>query len=319
MAEILRQHIPETLAGKRMDQALAQMFPQYSRSRLKDWILAGLVTVDGQARRPRDTVAGGESVEIRPELEPDSRVAAEPVAFRVVHEDEALIVVDKQAGLVVHPGAGNREGTLQNGLLHRYPELSAVPRAGIVHRLDKDTSGLMLVARTVEAHTVLVRALAGRQIRREYRAVCRGVLTAGGTIDAPIDRHPTQRTRMAVRDRGRPAVTHYRVVERFAAHTDVRARLETGRTHQIRVHFAWIRHPLVGDPVYGGRLQLPPGADEGLSETLRSFRRQALHAESLALTHPLGGDALEFRAPLPEDFEALLRALRAHRERMAQA
>ena len=315
-AETLRQQVPGTLAGKRMDQALAQMFPQYSRSRLKEWLLAGRITVDGRGCRPRDPVAGGETVELHAVVEPDTRVEAEPVAFRVVHEDSALIVVDKPAGLVVHPGAGNREGTLQNGLLHRHPELAAVPRAGIVHRLDKDTSGLMLVARSVEAHTALVRALANRRIRREYRAVCRGVLTAGGTIDAPIDRHPVQRTRMAVREGGRPAVTHYRVVERFVAHTDVRVRLESGRTHQIRVHFAHIRHPLLGDPLYGGRLQLPPGADEALTATLRGFRRQALHAESLALAHPLSGEALEFSAPLPADHDALIEALRAHRQRM---
>ncbi len=319
MTEILRQRIPESLAGKRMDQALARMFPQFSRSRLKDWLLAGLVTVDGKACRPRDSVAGGEAVEVRPEIEPDTRVEAAPVDFPVVYEDPALIVVEKPAGLVVHPGAGNREGTLQSGLLHRYPELDGVPRAGIVHRLDKDTSGLMLVARTLAAHTALVRALGERRIRREYRAVCRGVLTAGGTIEAPIDRHPTQRTRMAVREGGRPAVTHYRVVERFAAHTDVRVRLETGRTHQIRVHFAHIRHPLVGDPVYGGRLQLPPGADEALVETLRGFRRQALHAERLALAHPGTGEPLEFHAELPADLVALIDALRAHRQRAGGA
>ncbi len=315
-AQTLRQQIPESLAGKRMDQALAQMFPQYSRSRLKEWLLAGLITVDGRGCRPRDAAAGGETVELNAVVEPETRVEAEPIVFRVVHEDAGLIVVEKPAGLVVHPGAGNREGTLQNGLLHRYPELATVPRAGIVHRLDKDTSGLMLVARTVEAHTALVRALGRRNIRREYRAVCRGVLTAGGTIDAPIDRHPVQRTRMAVREGGRPAVSHYRVVERFVAHTDVRVRLETGRTHQIRVHFAHIRHPLLGDPVYGGRLQLPPGTDEALAATLRNFRRQALHAESLALEHPLTGEALAFSSPLPDDHAALIAALRAHRQRV---
>lgn len=317
MTETLRHTVPESLAGKRVDQALAVMFPQFSRSRLKEWILAGRVTVDGKSCRPRDAVVGGEDVEVRAVIEPDISVVAEPIRFRVVHEDGHLIVVDKPAGLVVHPGAGNREGTLQNGLLHRFPELANVPRAGIVHRLDKDTSGLMLVARTVEAHTALVRALAAREIRREYRAICRGVLTAGGTIDAPIDRHPTQRTRMAVREGGRRAVTHYRVVERFVAHTDVRARLESGRTHQIRVHFAHIRHPLVGDPVYGGRLQLPPGADEALAATLRAFRRQALHAERLSLSHPATGEAISFESKVPEDYAALLAALRAHRERAA--
>ncbi len=317
MAETLRQTVPESLAGKRIDQALAAMFPQFSRSRLKEWILAGLVTVDGRGCRPRDAVLGGEDIQLRAMVEEDTRVEAQAVAFAVIHEDADLLVVDKPAGLVVHPGAGNPEGTLQNGLLHRYPELASIPRAGIVHRLDKDTSGLMLVARSIEAHTALVRALAAREIRREYRAVCRGVLTAGGTIEAPIDRHPVQRTRMAVREGGRPAVTHYRVVERFVAHTDVRARLESGRTHQIRVHFAHIRHPLLGDPVYGGRLQLPPGADEALARVLRGFRRQALHAERLRLLHPASGAPLEFHSALPSDYAGLIAALRAHRESVA--
>ena len=232
------------------------------------------------------------------------------MALDVVFEDDDLLVVNKPAGLVVHPGAGNASGTLMNGLLAHAPQLETLPRAGIVHRLDKDTSGLMLVAKSLPAHTALVRELAERAISRQYLAICNGVLTGGGTIDAPIERHPVDRTRMAVRDGGRSAVTHYTVVERFRAHTLVRVVLETGRTHQIRVHFAYRRHPLVGDPVYGGRLALPAGASEALREVLRTFRRQALHAARLELKHPVSGEALVFDVPPPLDFLALLRNLR---------
>jgi 23S rRNA pseudouridine1911/1915/1917 synthase len=220
-----------------------------------------------------------------------------------------LIVINKPAGLVVHPGAGNPGGTLLNGLLHHAPELATLPRAGILHRLDKDTSGLLLIARSVAAHTRLVRALEQREIRREYRAVCNDRLTAGATVDAPIGRHRTQRTRMAVTDSGKPAVTHYRVLTRFAAHTFIAVRLETGRTHQIRVHLAYQQHPLVGDPVYGGRLRIPQGASPALADALRGFRRQALHASDLAFLHPVVNTQMSFHAPLPEDLLGLLRAL----------
>ena len=218
-------------------------------------------------------------------------------------------MIDKPAGLVVHPGAGNPSGTLLNGLLHRFPELAALPRAGIVHRLDKDTSGLLIVARSLPAHTALVRQLAAREISRRYEAVCVGVLTGGGTIDAPIRRHPVDRLRMTVADDGKPAVSHYRVIQRYAAHTHVRVMLETGRTHQIRVHFAWRRHPLVGDPVYGGRLALPAGAGTEMVETLRAFRRQALCATGLELAHPVTGEPLSFSAPPADDFQELLDVL----------
>ena len=304
--------VPATLAGMRFDQAAASLFPEFSRSRIKSWILAGAATLDGATRKPRDRVDGGERLVVAATIEDDARVAPQPVALDVVHADEALIVINKPPGLVVHPGAGNPDSTLQNGLLHAYAELAAVPRAGIVHRLDKDTSGLLIIARRVTTQTALVRALAKREIRREYRAVCGGVLTAGGTIDAPIRRHPTQRTRMAIHPEGRDAVSHYRVLERFAAHTEVRVRLETGRTHQIRVHFAHKRHALVGDPVYGGRLALPKGAGETLTATLRGFRRQALHAERLTLTHPDTGLELALEAPPPADYLALTDALRTH-------
>ncbi len=302
--------VPEALAGLRLDRALAQMFPQYSRSRLKEWLLAGAITVDGGTPRPRDPVAGGEVVELVPQAEPEVAAAPEPMALDVVFEDGDLLVVNKPAGLVVHPGAGNPAGTLMNGLLHHAPGLGEVPRAGIIHRIDKDTSGLLLVAKTLPAHTALVRQLAARDISRSYLAVCHGVLTGGGTIDTPLARHPVDRKRMSVQPGGKPAVTHYTVLERFRAFTYIKVELETGRTHQIRVHFAYRRHALVGDPVYGGRLAVPAGASEALVEALRRFRRQALHATRLAFAHPTTGDALEFEAEPPEDFRQLLATLR---------
>ncbi len=304
-------------AGLRLDQALARLFPSYSRSRLKDWVLRGKVTVDGAALRPRDRLSGGETIRVLAEVEADEVVAAQPIPLSVVYEDEAIIVIDKPAGLVVHPGAGNPAGTLQNALLHHRPELAEVPRAGIVHRLDKDTSGVMVVAATITDHTDLVRQLEERSVRREYRAVCSGVMTAGGTIDAPLGRHPVDRLRMAVRPNGKPAVTHYRVVRRFRAHTDVRASLETGRTHQIRVHMAHVGFPLVGDRLYGGRLKLPPGATDELIRVLKAFRRQALHARRLELGHPRSGERLSFEAPLPEDHRLLLDALARDAEAQA--
>lgn len=312
MSEDLRYAtVPDELAGSRLDQALARMFPDYSRSRLKQWILDGAVWVDGEILRPRDTVTGGESVTVQPTDEPVISARPEPVEFDVAYEDDDLIVVNKPAGLVVHPGAGNPHGTLMNGLLHHRPGLAALPRAGIIHRLDKETSGLMLVARTLAAHTRLVRQLADREISREYEAVCVGVLTAGGTVDRPLARHPVDRKRMAVRDDGKPAVTHYRVIERFRAHTHVRVTLETGRTHQIRVHFAWLRHPLVGDPVYGGRLAIPAGASPGLETALRRFRRQALCATRLEFAHPTTGAPVAVEVPPADDFRALIAELAA--------
>ena len=308
--QILEKEVPEHLTGQRLDTALAQMFPEYSRSRLKSWILSGHVTVDARSLRPRDPVAGGERIMLSPQAEQSVTSQPEAIALEIIHEDDALIVVNKPVGLVVHPGAGNTHGTLMNGLLHHRPALAELPRAGIVHRLDKDTSGLLLVAGTLESHTALTRALADREIAREYLAVCNGVLSGGGTIDAPIGRHPADRRKMTIRDDGKPAVTHYRVLERFRAHTYIRVSLETGRTHQIRVHFASRRNPLLGDPVYGGRLQLPGGASEALVESLRGFRRQALHAARLALSHPGTSEDLTFECPPPDDFEALLSTLR---------
>jgi 23S rRNA pseudouridine1911/1915/1917 synthase len=309
----LRLKIPESHAGQRLDQALAALLPDYSRSRLKAWIESGDVRVDGATRRPRDRVGGGESVAIDAEIEAEVDAVPQDIPLTIVHRDRDLFVIDKPAGLVVHPGAGNPDATLQNALLALDPKLERLPRAGIVHRLDKDTSGLLVVARTVAAHTALVRMLENRKVHREYEAVCRGVMTAGGTIDAPIDRHPTDRVRMAVRQGGRESVTHYRVIARFRAHTHVRVQLETGRTHQIRVHLAHAGFPLVGDRVYGGRLTMPKGASEALRQAVREFPRQALHAARLELAHPVSGKPLEFRAELPPDMRALLAVLKQDR------
>ena len=306
----LEARIPAANRGQRLDQALAALFPDFSRTRLKTWIEAGRVLLDGRAPRPKDLVSGGELVQLHPVDAPQVEMAPEPIALNIVHEDATVIVIDKPAGLVVHPGAGNPRSTLQNALLHHDPSLARLPRAGIVHRLDKQTSGLLVVARTAEAHARLTRALADHAVARVYEAVAIGVMTAGGTVNAPIDRHPVDRLRMAVRGDGREAVTHYRVIERFRAHTHVRVELETGRTHQIRVHLAHAGFPLVGDALYGKRLVIPRGATPRLDAALRGFRRQALHAARLAFEHPDGRGRVEFAAPLPPDFVELLAALR---------
>jgi 23S rRNA pseudouridine1911/1915/1917 synthase len=312
--EEFRSHaftLPAEATGLRFDQALARALPQYSRARLRGWIESGAVHIEGRPLRPKDRVLGGEQVRIEAHLPAEIEVAAEAMPLEVVFRDRSLFVISKPAGLIVHPGAGNARHTLQNALLALDPKLSLVPRAGLVHRLDKDTSGLLLVARTLEAHSALVAQMAAREIVREYVAICAGVMTAGGTIDQPIGRHRTQRTRMAVRADGRPAVTHYRVVRRFRAHTLVRVTLETGRTHQIRVHLAHVGFPVVGDPVYGGRRRIPAGCTPALTAELRSFPRQALHAARLALTHPTTGRELTWETALPEDMQRLLAALEA--------
>jgi len=302
--------IPEELAGLRLDQALARMFPEYSRSRLKDWFLAGAITVEGGPKKPRDAVSGGETVTLRPQAEVSVAAEPEAIALEIVYEDDDLLVVNKPAGLVVHPGAGNPAGTLMNGLLHHVSALEEIPRAGIIHRLDKDTSGLLLVAKSLISHTALVRLLADREIERHYLAVCNGVLTGGGTVSEPIGRHPVDRKRMSVQQNGKPAVTYFTVKERFAAFTYVNVKLETGRTHQIRVHFAHRRHALVGDQVYGGRLALPKGASDELIQVLRHFKRQALHATRLAFEHPISGEAIDLEVAPPKDFQALLETMR---------
>jgi 23S rRNA pseudouridine1911/1915/1917 synthase len=310
--ETLNAVIPDDLAGARLDQALAQVFPQYSRSRLTQWIREGKVMVDGQAMKPKEAVAGGERVRVVAESMPaEETVAAEPIPLDVVYEDEALLVIDKPAGLVTHPAAGNWAGTLQNALLHHAPELAGVPRAGIVHRLDKETSGLLVVARTLTAHKSLVEQLQARSVSRQYLALVHGPVVAGGTVEGNIGRHPVDRRRMAVVDGGKPAVTHYRVEARFAHHTLLRVSLETGRTHQIRVHMAHIQHPIVGDPVYGGRPRVPAGASETLQAALRGLRRQALHATRLELEHPVTGEPIAWEAPMPDDMQALVDLLAA--------
>jgi 23S rRNA pseudouridine1911/1915/1917 synthase len=306
----LNARIPEELSDLRLDQALARLFPDFSRARLSQWIKAGEILLDGQIRRPRDRVLGGESVAVDATIEDANPASvAQPIELDIVYEDEDLLVLNKPRNLVVHPGAGNQDGTMLNALLHHCADLATLPRAGIVHRLDKNTTGLMVVAKTLAAHHHLVDAMQARQIRREYEAVVHGVMTAGGTIDEPIGRHPVDRKRMAVVANGKPAITHYRVLQRYRMHTWIRVRLETGRTHQIRVHMAHRRYPIVGDPVYGGRMRLPPNASAELQQCLQNFSRQALHAIQLAVPHPRSGEIMEWTAALPEDMQQLLEAL----------
>ena len=307
--EALQAEVSAEQEGKRFDQVLAEMFPDYSRGRLQGWIREGRARLDGAQVLPRLRVKAGQHAHVTPFHEPVIVSRSEALPLTIVFEDPDVLVINKPAGLVVHPGAGNPDGTLLNGLLHHAPELSSLPRAGILHRLDKDTSGLLLVARSQRAHTHLTRDLEQREIRREYRAVCNDRLTAGGCVNAPVGRHRTQRTKMAVTSAGRQAVSHYRVLQRFAAHTFIAVRLETGRTHQIRVHMLHEGHPLVGDPVYGGRLKIPKGASPSLADALRGLKRQALHASDLGFKHPATGEDLLFHAPLPADILELLVAL----------
>jgi len=301
--------VPDSAAGRRFDAVLAELFPDFSRSRLASWIKSGDARLDGREVRPRDPVRGGETVTLNAELEVQTHSEPEDIALDVLYEDEHVIVINKPPGLVVHPGAGNPAGTLVNALLHRDPSLNTLPRAGIVHRLDKDTSGVMVVARTLQAHTALIEQLSSREVHRQYLAVVVGSLVSGGTANAPIDRHPRDRIRMAVRDDGRDAVTHFRLRERFRAHTLLECRLETGRTHQIRVHMQHLKHPIVGDPLYGGPLKLPKGATEELIAGLRGFKRQALHAETLEFIHPVTGEPVRCSAPVPDDLQRLIRVL----------
>jgi 23S rRNA pseudouridine1911/1915/1917 synthase len=306
--------IPPHYAGMRLDQALALLWPAYSRSRVKDWIKAGYIQMDGHAARPRDAVLGGERIQAQ--LPQVQSVDAEPqrLSLTICYQDAHLIVIDKPAGLVVHPAAGNPDGTLLNGLLHYAPELAGLPRAGLIHRLDKDTSGLLVVARTLHAHRSLVAQLKERTVEREYQAVVTGVMTGGGSVNAPLGRHPVDRKRMAVVTAGKPALTHYRVKERFAYHTHIQVRLETGRTHQIRVHMAHIRYPIVGDPVYGGRSRHLNHLLHRCREALSQFPRQALHAVRLSVQHPETGEPMEWHSPVPADMSELLTLLRTNHE-----
>ncbi|WP_090729770.1 23S rRNA pseudouridine(1911/1915/1917) synthase RluD [Azotobacter beijerinckii] len=306
----LRAEVPFELGGQRLDQVAAQLFSEHSRSRLAAWIKDGRLTVDGAVLRPRDTVHGGALLELDAEQQAQGEWVAQDIELDIVYEDEQILVLDKPAGLVVHPAAGHADGTLLNALLHHVPGLVNVPRAGIVHRLDKDTTGLMVVAKTLQAQTRLVEQLQARSVSRIYEAIVIGVITSGGKIDAPIGRHGQQRQRMAVVEGGKPAVSHYRVLERFRAHTHTRIKLETGRTHQIRVHMAHVGYPLVGDPLYGGRFRIPPAASQTLVQSLKEFPRQALHARFLELDHPFSGERLKWEAPLPDDLVWLLTLLR---------
>ena len=301
--------IPEELSGFRLDLALAKTFSEFSRSRIKSWILDGSILIEGEKLRPRDIVNGGENVSIQVIYSENIKNEPEPITLDIEYEDEEIAVINKPVGLVVHPGAGNFTGTLMNGLLHKWPVLSELPRAGIVHRLDKDTSGLMVIAKTLIAHNSLVRQLESRTVTRQYDAICNGVLTGGGTINEPINRHPVHRKKMTVREDGKEAITHYRVEKRFKAHTHVKVNLETGRTHQIRVHFAFRRRTLIGDPLYG-RLMIPSGCSSVLKEALSSFKRQALCASRLELIHPSSGKIITLEVEPAADFKNLLHAMK---------
>lgn len=304
--------VPPELSDRRLDQAAAELMPEHSRSRLQTWIKSGALTVNGKPCKPRDKVMLDDRLELNAEPETQVTWQAEDITLDIVYQDEHLIVINKPAGLVVHPAAGHADGTLVNALLNYAPEVENLPRAGIVHRLDKDTSGIMVAARSLVAHTSLVDQLQTRTMGREYEAVVVGTLTGGATVDAPIGRHPRERKKMAVIPGGKSAVTHYRLIERFAAHTHISCKLETGRTHQIRVHMAHVKHPLVGDPLYGGRLRLPKGTTEQLRKVLSVFGRQALHARKLTLEHPVTGETMSWEVPLPDDMVQLLEALRLH-------
>jgi 23S rRNA pseudouridine1911/1915/1917 synthase len=302
--------IPPEHAGKRLDQAVALLFPDYSRSRLQQWIRDGMLTVNGKLGKAKDSVQGHEIIHIQAQPTVQQNWQAQALPLTIVFEDEHLLVINKPAGLVVHPAAGNLDNTLVNAVLHHAPELAVLPRAGIVHRLDKDTTGLLVIAKTLPAHTYLTTALQQRDIAREYECVVNGTLISGGTIDEPIGRHAHDRLKQAVISSGKHAITHYRILTRFRRHTHLHVKLETGRTHQIRVHMSHIHHPIVGDITYGGRVLLPPQASTIVIETLRQFKRQALHAKRLALQHPITHQLMTWEAPLPADLQTLIDVLK---------
>jgi 23S rRNA pseudouridine1911/1915/1917 synthase len=307
----LTNTVNDSQLGMRLDQVIAELYPDYSRSRVKEWILKNMVSVNGEiVNKPRLKMMGGEELFIKAEIEDEVRWVAQDIPLDIVYEDEHILVINKPRDFVVHPGAGTPDRTVLNALLFHCPELAEVPRAGIVHRLDKDTTGLMVVAKTIQAQTRLVRALQKRKITREYEAIAMGKMTGGGTVEKPIGRHATKRICMAVHELGKPAITHYRVAEHFREHTRLVLRLETGRTHQIRVHMSYMSHPLVGDAIYGGRPRPPRHASDELILALRSFDRQALHARMLRLSHPITGELMEWRAPLPNDILAMIDILR---------
>lgn len=302
--------IPDEMGGGRLDQVLAKLLPDYSRTQIQEWIKAAKMTVNNKPCKARDILIGGENITIDAERKIQPAFQAQPIDLNIVYEDDALLVINKPVGMVVHPAAGNQNNTLLNALLHHVPALKELPRAGIIHRLDKDTSGLLVIAKTWASLTDLTAQMKARTIHRVYQAIVFGLLTSGGKVDEPIGRHPIQRKRMTVIETGKPSVTHFRVIERYRNHTRIRVQLETGRTHQIRVHMAHIRYPLLGDPVYGGRLQLPRGASPALVEILRRFKRQALHASELGLIHPVTQQEMRWQAPLPDDLQELIRILK---------
>lgn len=310
----LEARVPSEYTGKRFDQVVALLFAEFSRSRLTLWIKEGAILVDGKELKPREKLYGGEKIVVNAMVEDMEVHEAEDIPLDIVYEDDDIMVVNKPAGLVVHPAVGNRTGTLLNGLLHYYPAIAQVPRAGIVHRLDMDTTGLMVIAKTLQAQTDLVGQLQDRSMGREYEAITYGVMTGGGCVDEPMGRHATNRLKMAVVSIGKEAVTHYRLLEKFRAHSHIRLKLETGRTHQIRVHMSHINYPLVGDQTYGGRARLPKGIDQDTVDVLRAFKRQALHAKKLELWHPGTGEQMSWEIPLPDDFVALLKALQEDAE-----
>ncbi len=316
--EIIEGNFPDEWAGERIDQALAKLFPDYSRSRLQSWLKEGQILVNDKVKRPKDKVLGGERVQLQVVLTSENSWEAENIPLNIVYEDEQLLIINKSAGMVVHPAAGNFSGTMLNALLHHAPELETIPRAGIVHRLDKETSGLLVVARTLTSQKLLVEQLQARTFLREYDAIITGAVTAGSTINQPIGRHPVNRKRMAVNPKGKPAITHYRVSERFRLHTKLTVKLETGRTHQIRVHMAYINHPLLGDPVYGGRFKIPAASDDNFVQMLKSFKRQALHARHLGLIHPATNEFIEWEVEVPQDMIDLQDALRLDFEKYNQ-
>jgi len=308
--EVFEGVVPDEWAGERVDQALAKLFPDYSRSRLQTWLKGGQILVNGEIKRAKDKVLGGEQVRLQVVLVSENSWEPENIPLNIVYEDEQLLVINKPAGMVVHPAAGNFNGTMLNALLHYAPELEVVPRAGIVHRLDKETSGILVVARTLTSQKLLVEQLQARTFLREYDAIITGSVTAGNTINQPIGRHPVNRKRMAVNSNGKAAITHYRVSERYRLHTKLSVKLETGRTHQIRVHMAYINHPLLGDPVYGGRFKIPAASDDAFVQMLKSFKRQALHARHLGLIHPATNEFIEWEVEVPQDMLDLQDALR---------
>ena len=314
MNKLLSGEVTEDLAGNRLDQVAANLFPRYSRARLQSLIKEGKLLVNGQESRTKDRLKLGDVIAVTIEPQTIIEYQAEEIPLNVIYEDESLMILNKKAGIVVHPAAGNWTGTLLNGLLNRNPKLKAIPRAGIVHRLDKDTSGIMVVAKTIESHASLINQLQQRSVKREYEAVVVGVMTGGGIIDAPLGRHPVNRKKQAVNEGGKEAITHYKVIDRYRLHTHVQLNLETGRTHQIRVHMAHIKHRLVGDQLYGGRLQMPAASSSELRNTLQNFKRQALHAKKILLTHPEKGEKMEWEVERAEDMQELLDSLKSDHE-----